>query len=285
MTLDAARLAEFQALCGRIRGLSQVSDLLWSGGASAPVSYPDHALAMLADIEASSYWFAHRNEIIAAALRRHPPAGMLVDIGGGNGFVSLGLAKAGFSSAVIEPDHSGAATSERRGIPTIRAAFQDLEIEPGSIAAAGMFDVLEHIEDDVGALQGVHRALRPGGLAYVAVPALNALWSAQDDYSGHFRRYSTGSLQRTLHDAGFDPVFATYFFSALVPAILLFRVVPSYIGRRVEDQERRAHADHSLPRGFAGAAMRRSFKWEARRVSAGASVSFGSSCLVVARRA
>lgn len=64
-------------------------------------------------------------------------------------------------------------------------------------------NVLEHIEDDVGALADIHRVLRPGGPLLALVPAHPALYGANDRLSGHERRYTKPELREKLERAGF----------------------------------------------------------------------------------
>ena len=51
-------------------------------------------------------------------------------------------------------------------------------MSPGTVEAAGMFDVLEHIEDEAGALQRVHQLLRPGGRLGLQAICLDAVGHA-----------------------------------------------------------------------------------------------------------
>lgn len=85
-----------------------------------------------------------------------------------------------------------------------------------------MLDVLEHIEDDRGALASVAELLDPGGHALVTVPAHMFLWSEFDVVNHHHRRYRRGDLAALLAGAGLDPVSVRYYyFWPVLP--LLFR--------------------------------------------------------------
>lgn len=66
-------------------------------------------------------------------------------------------------------------------------------------------NVLEHVEDDVGALRTVARCLRPGSAVVVQVPAHPWLSGTMDRALGHLRRYGPGRLGRTLLAAGLSP--------------------------------------------------------------------------------
>lgn len=64
-------------------------------------------------------------------------------------------------------------------------------------------DVLEHLADDVAVLRQFHAALPSGGRIYIKVPSLPALYGPVDEASGHYRRYTTGSLREAVAKAGF----------------------------------------------------------------------------------
>lgn len=66
--------------------------------------------------------------------------------------------------------------------------------------------VLEHFDD----LQvrryfaQTERALRPGGLGVVLVPASPAHWGIEDEVAGHVRRYTRETLREAVEAAGFS---------------------------------------------------------------------------------
>lgn len=63
-------------------------------------------------------------------------------------------------------------------------------------------NVVEHIEDDLGALTTIRRMLVPGGRAVILVPALPAIYGELDRELGHHRRYSRSSLASVFERAG-----------------------------------------------------------------------------------
>ena len=65
-------------------------------------------------------------------------------------------------------------------------------------------NVLEHIEDDAGALASMASILRRGGSVVLIVPAFQALYGPIDRNSGHFRRYTRGSLARLAGRVGLE---------------------------------------------------------------------------------
>jgi SAM-dependent methyltransferase len=66
-----------------------------------------------------------------------------------------------------------------------------------------LLNVLEHIEDDEGAVAHLFRILRPGGVAIIEVPANAALFDIYDRVLMHFRRYDMRRLTQLLRKTGF----------------------------------------------------------------------------------
>ena len=74
-----------------------------------------------------------------------------------------------------------------------------------------LLDVLEHVEDDVGFLRSLQRALRSEGTLIVKVPSGNWLYGTMDQAIGHYRRYSKKTLRSALQSAGWCSERSFYF--------------------------------------------------------------------------
>src|SRR5690242_15862306 len=75
-------------------------------------------------------------------------------------------------------------------------------------------NVLEHIEDHAAELLRIRAALRPGGHAFIFVPALQWLYSRLDRQVGHFRRYHKAPLAKLIAGSGLSLVNLRYFDAA-----------------------------------------------------------------------
>ena len=75
------------------------------------VSFPKGAHNELIKIEDNSFWFNHRNKIIETIIKKYPIDGDFADIGGGNGYQLLKVAKLNKSNKniLIEPSKQGCA--------------------------------------------------------------------------------------------------------------------------------------------------------------------------------
>ena len=71
-------------------------------------------------------------------------------------------------------------------------------------------NVLEHIEDDGGALGAMASILAPGGVIVLLVPAFEALYGPIDRNLGHYRRYRRGGIARLAERAGLQVRKAHY---------------------------------------------------------------------------
>ena len=258
-------------------------DGIWISGGKEAVSYPQEGNQACFQIEDSSFWFIHRNACIAASVKNFPPPGngAIFDIGGGNGFVSLGLTKAGFETVLVEPGLAGASNGKQRGLSTvICATTTDAGFKSSTLDAIGLFDVVEHIDNDLQFLESMRDLLKPRGRMYVTVPAFFALWSREDELAGHFRRYTCDSIGALIERAGLKLEYSTYFFRPLPLPIFLLRSLPHRIGinRESGDEIR----DHKPGNRAAAAVLDALLSGEVKNIERRRRMTFGASCLLVA---
>jgi hypothetical protein len=133
-------------------------------------------------------------------------------------------------------------------------------------------------------LRTIQRLLVPGGQVYLTAPAYPALWSADDDYAGHYRRYRLAGLRRVLEAAGLQVEFASYIFFMLPLPIFLLRAIPTRLGLRKQEAWDRYEQEHRSQPGLIGKAMEGMLGWELGRIRRGKGIPMGGSCLMVARR-
>ncbi len=247
------------------------------------LSYPEDGNSLCFAIEDESFWFRHRNDCILEAVKRFPPQGTIVDVGGGNGFVAHALQQAGHGVVLVEPGEAGVDNALKRGVcQAVQGTLQTARFQPGTIPAIGLFDVLEHIENDEKFLWDAHRYLADRGRLYLTVPAFQWLWSSEDEAAGHYRRYSKASITHILKRVGFNVLYASYFFHFLPLPTWVMRVLPDKMGRTKEAPTvESARAEHSLG-PLASQIVRPLMHWELALIRRGYRVPFGGSCLVVA---
>jgi SAM-dependent methyltransferase len=84
-----------------------------------------------------------------------------------------------------------------------------------------LFDVVEHIDDEVLFFEAVKFHLAPGGRIIVNVPAGQWAYSEYDRVAGHFRRYSICSLREALDHCEMRIATWSYWGLPLIPSLLL----------------------------------------------------------------
>ena len=255
-------------------------------GSDSTISYPDDGNLICMQIEEDSFWFRHRNDIIAECIKKHSTGKRFLDVGGGNGFVAKRLQDEGFDVVLIEPGKIGAQNAYKRGIKyVIYSTLEKAAFVPNSIDAVGLFDTLEHIEDDEAFLHHIHKIMRPNGLLYITVPAFNFLWSNEDDDAGHYKRYTTRQLTELLKKCGLTIVVSTYFFCLLPLPILLFRTIPSKLGLNRNSTDIKRHKNqHKMRPGFISYATQKIWLWELSRIKKDKRIPFGASCFVIGKK-
>jgi SAM-dependent methyltransferase len=137
-------------------------------------------------------------------IERYGLAPPFLEIGCGKGDVSVHLARKGWPGLAI--DFSDAAIAHaRRALapyPGVSVHQRTLAQTTGSFRTILLWDVLEHIDDDRAALHAIANLLQPGGQLLIAVPSNPREWRWDDDFYGHFRRYTVDELAAKLADAG-----------------------------------------------------------------------------------
>lgn len=201
------------------------------GDATAPATYTADQFAPLFAAEDRHFWFRSRNRCIAAALRALPDLAAIravLEVGCGTGVVLAELARVFPAGHVVGMDlfAEGLAFARKRFPGTLIQGDVFRHEFAQSFDLIGAFDVIEHLDDDAGLLQRLGQQLRPGGYLVVTVPGHPGLWSYFDEVAHHRRRYTRPELERKLAAAGFEPVYLTWFMSALfLPMWLKRRLV------------------------------------------------------------
>jgi ubiquinone/menaquinone biosynthesis C-methylase UbiE len=150
----------------------------------------------------------------------------LLDIGCGHGRHTFEALRRGASVASVDLDRSrlidvGAMSTAMLKAGEIDRSSSNLVLEGDALRLPfhdNAFDrviaseVLEHIPDDITAMNEIARVLRPGGTAAVTIPRRwpeRVCWALSKQYvssaGGHVRIYSARELKEKLSGAGLQP--------------------------------------------------------------------------------
>ena len=144
-----------------------------------------------------------RRSAIFDALEGRPP-GHVLEVGCSAGALLHDLAERGYTGIGVEL--SAKARSIARQVLAGDERFSiESEIPKGPAQSFDLliaFEVLEHIEDDAGALASWLELLKPGGQLLISVPAHRRRWNLTDVLVGHYRRYDRKDVEALLRGAG-----------------------------------------------------------------------------------
>jgi SAM-dependent methyltransferase len=195
------------------------------------------------ELEDSYWWFvarrmmvrdllAHRLREKRADLPRASPRLRILDVGCGTGAM-LGVLSSLGQVTGIDSSREALRYCQRRGHRhLVLAQAQGLPIPRGAADVITALDLLEHIADDGAAAAEFARALRPGGLLVITVPALPWLWSEHDEALDHLRRYRAARLRGILEGAGFQIERLSPLICSLLFPIAALRLVQRLLPRR-----------------------------------------------------
>lgn len=186
------------------------------------------------ELERTHWWFIARRAIflhlLGAELGSRRDLRVL-DVGCGAGGMLAELARFGEVWG-IDPSAELVEACHRRGFANVRVGRADaLPVEDGSVDLLTLFDTIEHVRDDVGALRECRRGLAPDGRLFISTPAYPFLYANNDRVAHHERRYTTASLGAKLRAAALEPTRLTYFNTLLFPVIL-----PVVLGKKVRER-------------------------------------------------
>jgi SAM-dependent methyltransferase len=235
------------------------------------------------ELEQTHFWFLARRAIFmhmleeALGTRRDL---RVLDVGCGAGGMLGPLERFGEVWGV-DPSPELLEVCRQRGFWRVRrAAVERLPVESGTVDLLTLFDTIEHVDDDVGALRECRRALAPGGLLFLSTPAYQFLYANNDRVAHHRRRYRALELRVKLLDAGLRPVRITYFNTLLFPAILP-AVLAEKLVERFSDPGQRTNLSRRLPRPVSR--MLAATISSERRLLSRWNLPFGHSLIAIAR--
>jgi SAM-dependent methyltransferase len=212
-------------------------------------SFDASGFGFLAEMERKHFWHIGRREMILDILKRNVPhlaESKMLEIGCGNGNILAYLKENGINIEGGDIFLEGLKFYQRKLDNT--ALYQiDIMALPfhHNFDIIGMFDILEHIDEDEKALAEVSQALKSGGRILIMVPAHKFLWSYFDILSCHRRRYDKDELKAKLERNGFVIKKMTYYMFFLFPLLTGIRLIGNITRKASKKQASKASLEVS----------------------------------------
>lgn len=235
------------------------------------------------------FWFRARNDVIATLLRQLEPAFpqgyRAIELGCGTGNTLRVLADECRRGRVFGIDFQREGLQHARQRVGPRVVQADVQRSPFSPSLRfdliGMFDVLEHVDDDCRVLADIRSWLTDAGMLMLTVPASPALWSAFDVAAHHRRRYTAEELESKLTGAGFRVEYLSPFMVSLYPLAWIKR---RFHSSRIQRDPFAAVIDDLRIVPVVNGALEWLLSRELRPIAARRRLPFGVSLIAIARR-
>lgn len=155
----------------------------------------------------------HGKSLLAELERLHPP-GDLLELGCAYGYFLDEARQRAWRVRGVEPSaHAVRYARERLKVDVIQGTLAELPIEPESVDAVALWDVIEHLPDPRETVELAAAWLRPGGILALSTGDIGSLsarlhgadWSLMTP-PWHQFYFTKGSLRRLLRRCGLDVV-------------------------------------------------------------------------------
>lgn len=155
----------------------------------------------------------HHARGLLEEIERVTDPGKLVEIGCAYGFFLDEARRRGWGVRGVEPsEHAALRAREQFGLDVTTTPFTELPVEPGSLDAVAMWDVIEHLPNPRATLAAAADWVRPGGAIAISTGDIGSMaarlhgreWSLMTP-PWHQFYFSRATLRRMLRETGFEP--------------------------------------------------------------------------------
>jgi SAM-dependent methyltransferase len=182
--------------------------------------------------ENTHWWFSSRRKIVGSLLKsiHLKPDAKILEAGCGSGGNLPMLSQLGGTLYAFEMYDKAREHAAARNIATVESGKlpDNIPFAGTNFDLIGLFDVLEHVEDDNAALNALSARLNSGGTLCISVPAYQWLFVRHDRLHHHFRRYSKSELIQKIKAAGLKVEFVSYWNFFLFPVALIVRILDCF---------------------------------------------------------
>ncbi|QQX82296.1 class I SAM-dependent methyltransferase [Shewanella sp. KX20019] len=189
---------------------------------------------VMASQQINHWWYRGRRAIVKSSIEKFSTEGLdsILEVGCGTGGNLSMLATFGEVYAVEMDDFARQHAADISGVD-VKSGWlpENLPFQNKQFDLICLFDVLEHIRDDLSALISLKERLNKNGKVMITVPAYKWMFGKHDINMHHYRRYNSGDIKNLLEKAGIEVDYFTHFNSLLYPIAAITRIFDSVTNR------------------------------------------------------
>lgn len=191
-------------------------------------------------IQRKHWWFVVKTKIVNDTIRKYfvrkgDKNKKILDIGCGAGLMLESLSEYGVTYGMDTSDEAISFCKKNfKGVVAKGHLPDGVPFEQKYFDLIVSLDVIEHVDDDVGALETMKNILADDGKIVLTVPACMSLWSMHDVVNHHKRRYTLPELKTKLEKVGFNIEKISYYNTLLFPVVYVIRKINNVFKRDSE---------------------------------------------------
>lgn len=188
------------------------------------------------------WWFIAKRKIICSLIEKYIKPNRssklrILDVGCGMGALLRQLSDYG---DIYGMDCEEEAVNYCRTIYGERIRYgklpKEIPFEEQSFDLVVLSDCLEHVDEDYESLKNIHGLLREeDSLLVLTVPALMSLWSYNDEFVHHKRRYDKQQLMDIVSESGYNIRMCSYYNFWLFPIVWIVRKIKNLFHIQQDD--------------------------------------------------
>ena len=191
-------------------------------------------------LQKEGWWFGtSRNKMVMSLLKKYDKeinSHLILDIGSSEGAFLDYMTTQNLNFYGIDIDEDAIRFCSERGLGELikYGNIKDIPFPDNNFNIATALDIVEHIDDDLKAMNEISRILIKNGIALVIVPAYKWLWSKNDEAYHHQRRYTRKAFVKLAEKCNFTIKHWSYFNFFLFPVFVMATMISKLFPGRVK---------------------------------------------------
>lgn len=144
--------------------------------------------------------------LMDACVKKYSVQPPFLDAGCGKGDVALYFAKKGWQGKAVDTSEQAIPFAEKtlKSYKNVCVSNENLLHETDKYNCVFLLDVLEHEKDDDAMLKKISGLTHSGGFLLLTVPVNPEEWGWDDEFYGHYRRYTLNEMNMLLASQNFE---------------------------------------------------------------------------------